>query len=489
MTATKTTDAVRLRHIVAVSAAAALFAVLAALVRLGWTPLEDVDTGVATWFNGLVAPNPDVVRALRAGSKAGSWGVMLWLVVLALVVLVSRRQYRLAAFLAVAATGAAILDHGVKALVGRLRPEVPSPVAYGQGSSFPSGHSLDSLVCYGALVLVFLPALSPRGRKILIGAVATLLAFIGLTRIMLGVHYLSDVIGAWCLGAAWLGILVYAFELHRSRHGQPVSEPLAEGLEPEAADAVSPTGDTPPGRGDGLLRVAAAVLVGLVLTFGVVVGFGALVKLGGDNLLGDTTIPRWFAAHRTPALDGFSFFWSQAGNTHAIMAVGLLSGALALGLIRRWRPVLFLVTLMFGELVLFLGAAAVLGRERPAVTQLDGKLPTSAYPSGHIAATICLYAAIALLVIPRTRAWWRWLTLVPAVLMPVLVMVSRFYRGMHHPTDALGSVLLAAAWVSVCYFVIRPNHDLAQGAQAGRGDDESDDEQPRADAERATVQA
>ncbi|GAA1757120.1 phosphatase PAP2 family protein [Luedemannella helvata] len=499
MTQPTSTDAARLRHIVAVSVAGLLFGLLALLVRVGWTPLENVDTSVAHWFNDLVAPNPDVVRALNAVTRLGSWGLMLWLVALAVIVLASRRQARLAAFLVVSAMGAAILDPGLKALIGRLRPEVPSPVAFGEGSSFPSGHTLNSFICYGALVLVFLPALSPRGRRVLIGAVATLLGLIGLTRVMLGVHYVSDVVGAWCVGVAWLGLTVFAFELYRSRHGQPVSEPLAEGLEPEAAADVSPTGDAPPGRGDGILRLAALVLVGLVLTFGLVVGWGELIKLGGDNLLGDRTIPQWFADHRTPGWDDVSFFWSQAGNTHAIMAVGLISGALALGLIRRWRPVLFLVTVMFGELALFLGASAILGRDRPAVTQLDGKLPTSAYPSGHIAATLCLYAALALLIIPRFRAWWRWLALVPAVLMPVLVMLSRFYRGMHHPTDAVGSLLLAAAWVGVCYLVIRPNHDVERGTgvgghltergEPGGADDERDDQQPRTHAEHATVQA
>jgi undecaprenyl-diphosphatase len=142
------------------------------------------------------------------------------------------------------------------------------------------------------------------------------------------------------------------------------------------------------------------------------------------------------------------------------MAVGLIAGAVALGLVRRWRPVVFLVVLMMGELTLFLATARIIGRDRPDVTQLDGTLPTSAYPSGHIAATTCLYAGLALLVLPRTRAWWRWLVLVPAIAMPVLVTASRLYRGMHHPTDALGGLILAAVWTAVAYIVIAPNREL-----------------------------
>ena len=87
-------------------------------------------------------------------------------------------------------------------------------------------------------------------------------------------------------------------------------------------------------------------------------------------------------------------------------------------------------------------------RPRPDVTQLDQHLPTSAYPSGHEAATCCLYIAIAILVIGHARGWWRWLFLVPAIAMPVLVALSRLYRGEHHPTDLLASLLFAALWLT-----------------------------------------
>jgi undecaprenyl-diphosphatase len=217
----------------------------------------------------------------------------------------------------------------------------------------------------------------------------------------------------------------------------------------------------------GALRAAAWLLVGWVFVLGAVVGLGELVLRGGTNPLGDSSIPRWLAAHRTPTLDGVSDFWSQAGNTHAIMAVGLVAGAIVLGLVRRWRPVVFLVVLMMGELGLFLVAARVIGRDRPDVAHLDGPLPTSAYPSGHVAATLCLYTGIFLLVLPRTTAWWRWLPLVPAVAMPALVAVSRMYRGMHHPTDILGSLVLAAGWTAVVYFAVQPDIDAAP---AGRSD-------------------
>jgi undecaprenyl-diphosphatase len=459
----------RLAATAAVAASAFAFGVLLLLVRLQWPPLESVDHGLAADLNRAVADNRVLVAVLRAVTTLGNPGIVTWAVVLGTLVLLVRRRYRLAGYLAVTGIGAAILDPALKLAVGRLRPVVADPIAYGRGNSFPSGHALGSSICYGALLLVFLPAVPRRARKPVVWAVAAVVAAIGITRIMLGVHYLSDVIGAWCLGVAWLGLTAYVFELWRRHTGDPVPAPLKEGLEPEAARDIKPVDPAaPPSRRSAVGRSAAATLVAWVLVFGAVTGLGELVvRYGGDNLLGDHTVPHYFAAHRAAGLNGVSLFWSDAGNTHAILAVGLVAGALALAFVRRWRPVVFLVVLMMGELLLFLASAAVVGRDRPDVPQMDTNLPTSSYPSGHLAATICLYAGIVLLVVPRTTAWWRWLTLVPLVVMPVLVTLARLYRGEHHPTDLLGSVLLAALWLTGTYLAIRPNADLTERVPAG----------------------
>jgi undecaprenyl-diphosphatase len=118
---------------------------------------------------------------------------------------------------------------------------------------------------------------------------------------------------------------------------------------------------------------------------------------------------------------------------------------------------------MFGELSLFLASARVVERPRPPVENLDGQMPTSSFPSGHIAATICLWTAMAIIVFVRTDRWWRWLFVAMAVLMPVGVATSRMYRGMHHPTDFMGAILLGALWIGLLYWVVRPNADVHQG--------------------------
>jgi undecaprenyl-diphosphatase len=419
-----------LAPLVTVTAAALLFAILLVGVRLNWAPLESVDHGAAAHLNSLVAGHPAVIEVVKAVTWLGSDGVLWTVIGVTAGVLAIRRRWRLASYLLITGAGALVLDPVLKTLVGRLRPVVAHPIAHGNGDSFPSGHSLGSIVCYGAVLLAFLPAVRGRWRPVFVTVIVTLVVLIGVSRTLLGVHYLSDVLGAWAIGIAWLGVTAIAFK-----------EPAVEAR---------------PAR--HYVRIAAGILVAWVLILGVITGIGELItKDGNGNVLGDRTIPHWFAAHRTPSLTHWSLIFTTLGATTAILVVAVVTCVAFLAVTRRWRPAIFVATVMFGELAAFLAAAAVVKRPRPDVTHLDQHLPTSAYPSGHEAATCCLYVAIAILVIGHARGWWRFLFLIPAIAMPVLVALSRMYRGEHHPTDVLASVLFAALWLTATTLLIKPN--------------------------------
>ncbi|WP_319460883.1 phosphatase PAP2 family protein [Micromonospora sp. RTP1Z1] len=442
------------------------FGVLLMLVRFKWGPLYHADREAAEWFNGLVAPHHALVTVLTAITDLGGRPVLIWLVGIPVLGLLIRRQSRLAVYLIITGVGGLILDPSLKALVGRLRPVVDVPITHAPGNSFPSGHALGSFVAYGALLLVFLPAMSPRWRKPAIAIVAVLVALIGLTRIALGVHFVSDVIAGWLLGAMWLGVTAYAFRLWRRERGRPVP-PITEGLEPEAGEELT----LAPAEEHMLEHPrssTAELLVGWVIVFGALYGFGMFVSYHAKNTFFgnlDTAVPRWFAERRTDQLTELSWWWSKFGDTHAILLVSLVFCPLVLAIWKRWRPVLFVVLALFGELSLFLASARLVQRPRPPVVNLDGHMPTSSFPSGHIAATICLWSAIAIIVFARTDRWWRWLLVAMAVIMPVGVATSRMYRGMHHPTDFMGAILLSALWIGLLYWVVRPNADVHQGNQ------------------------
>jgi undecaprenyl-diphosphatase len=201
-------------------------------------PLVRLDSRIANRLNGAVAPHPLLVDLLQGISWLGRPPVLYAVTALAVLHVARRRQRRLVWFLLVTPLGGGIVDTLVKAAVHRPRPVVDHPVATALGKSFPSGHAMSSLVTYGALVLVFLPVV-PRAARHAVLAVATLLVVaIGTSRLLLGVHFLSDVVGGWVLGLAWLVGAVAAFETWRRDEGRPVAEPLNEGVEPEAADAL-----------------------------------------------------------------------------------------------------------------------------------------------------------------------------------------------------------------------------------------------------------
>jgi undecaprenyl-diphosphatase len=254
---------------------------------------------------------------------------------------------------------------------------------------------------------------------------------------------------------------------------------VTEGLEPEARADLRPTEPETPAEPEATMhhdrarrygRIAAAVVVIWVLIVGAITGIGKLIMIthnGNGNLLGDHAIPHWFAAQRTATLNHWSLIASNLGATQDILIVSVATCVVFIAVTRHWRPVIFLAVVMLGELSAFLITADIVKRPRPDVPHLDSNLPTSAFPSGHMAATTCLYVGIAILVIGHARGWWRYLFLIPAIVMPVMIALARMYRGEHHPTDILASVLFAALWLTATTMLIKPNSGGVDRAARG----------------------
>jgi undecaprenyl-diphosphatase len=455
--------------LLAVAGAGALFTLLVVSVRRQWSGLFAVDQAVARWFNDVVSGHRFTVNVLRGVTEFGGRNMLTLVLVVATGYLLVRRQHRLAVYAIVTSLGALILDPMVKLLVERLRPVVDVPVATAPGPSFPSGHALGSLVSYGVLMLIFIPVVRRRHRTGLITATVAVVIAVGVTRIALGVHYLSDVLGGWALGVVWLGVTAVAFRHWRAETGRPRPS-LTGGLAPETAPQLRATADET-ARDPHRLRAAASLLIAAILVVGALSGIGVLVTaVLDDSALGrfDREAVAWFAAQRTPDLTGVMELLNIPGNTGPIITVTVGAGGLALAVFRSWRPVIFLWTAVVGEVVLFLTVSTVVARARPAVRPLQAEVPaTGSFPSGHVAGSLCLYIAIAVLVWHATAArTWRIVAVAAAVLLPVGVAAARLYRGVHHPLDVTGSMLLAAAWMTALWLILRPV--AARGRAPGR---------------------
>jgi membrane-associated phospholipid phosphatase len=181
--------------------------------------------GVRTDFGPQLRLDATVSEALYAGDARAvalndllqvltapglSW-VRLLVFLPVLVVLVRRRAWWTAAWVLTTVVLIGPLTTLLKEFFGRVRPPFEQGGARLESLSFPSGHSsgIATLVTV-ALVLAW-PLLVPRARRwsVLIGAVLVLL--VGLTRMWLGVHFLSDVLGGWALGVAWTLLTALAF--------------------------------------------------------------------------------------------------------------------------------------------------------------------------------------------------------------------------------------------------------------------------------------
>ncbi|GIF01210.1 phosphatase PAP2 family protein [Paractinoplanes rishiriensis] len=262
------------------------------------------------------------------------------------------------------------------------------------------------------------------------------------------------------LGIAWLGITAAAFRRWRIDTGH-AALPIGAGLTPEAAPDLTAATDHDTRRKFSWAHAVTGSMVAAVLIIGMLFGTGVLATaVLADTRLGqiDRAAVAWLAAHRSPVWTTVTDALNSLGDSRAIITVTLAATGLALAVYRHRRPVAFLWTVMAGEIAIFLVASTVVSRARPQVPTLQPDLPpTASFPSGHVAGVLCLYGAIALLVQrAATNRIWTVLAWTAAVLIPAGVAAARLYRGVHHPTDIAGSVLLAIAWLTAAWFFIRP---------------------------------
>lgn len=154
-----------------------------------------------------------------------------------------KHQQKLIAFLLTSTLGGSVINAAVKLAVDRPRPTFrdPAAITYQTGKSFPSGHSMSSTIAYGALLLIFLPLIASRHRKWAYLGATTLVLAIGMSRLGLGVHYVSDVLGGFTLGLAWLALSTAAFEVWREERGKRPIKPASLGVEPDAAPDLKPS--------------------------------------------------------------------------------------------------------------------------------------------------------------------------------------------------------------------------------------------------------
>ncbi len=178
-------------------------------------PLTQFDVALLDWLHSHATPTGYAI--FHAITVLGS---PVTLTVLALgggLLLAVRRQWIVLGGWVAAFAGGGLLDEVLKLVIQRPRPPYAGAFLQHYSWSFPSGHAMGSLIGYGMLAYVLVVLwIHPRGTQIsvLLGA-ALLIVAIGLSRLYLGVHYFSDVVGGYAAGLLWLSACISGLEVAR----------------------------------------------------------------------------------------------------------------------------------------------------------------------------------------------------------------------------------------------------------------------------------
>jgi undecaprenyl-diphosphatase len=150
-------------------------------------------------------------EAIRDVTALGSTTVLTAAVAGSVAYLAAARRFRLAALLFASAVGATAFNFALKAMIGRARPQLDGALVTTYSASFPSGHALLSMaIILSVGGVVAFAARRRRERATIFGFAALIGLMVGASRVLLGVHWPSDVLAGWLFGASWAGLTLWA---------------------------------------------------------------------------------------------------------------------------------------------------------------------------------------------------------------------------------------------------------------------------------------
>ncbi|NYE39468.1 phosphatase PAP2 family protein [Streptomyces fulvorobeus] len=199
----------------------ALAVVLVALVAASWSPLMSVDRTIADTLHRSAVTEPGLVHLNRVLTD---WVWDPWtmraLIAVTVLALWWRGARSLAAWVAVTSVLSALVQQGLKAAIGRDRPQWPDPVDSAHYAAFPSGHVMTTVVtCALMLWLLRLNGITPLWWRAALTAAVVSVVGVGFTRIYLGVHWMTDVVGGTLLGAAVATFAIVGYPVFQTRTG------------------------------------------------------------------------------------------------------------------------------------------------------------------------------------------------------------------------------------------------------------------------------
>lgn len=358
-----------------------------------------------------------------------------------------KRYWREFAMILIGSGGGGVLWYFLSAYFNRPRPPTQIDVIL-TDPSFPSGHALSSVVFYGFLAYLLVPKMPSRFWKWVIIILMTFITlFVGVSRVLLGGHFVTDVVAGYALGIAWAG-LVYTVVERLFPQRESVTTSIPESPAPD---------DTQGLRAPGWFK--RLPMIGLILILFGALSFGALgynLMAHGPLVQTDQTVYKDLivqAKTAPPRINELMIFGFFLGKQIVLVLVTILS-------------VYFLYKRYFRELAMLLISSAggsfvwnyfvsYFNRPRPAEQTGLAVTAVPSFPSGHAMSAIIFYGFLAYLLVPKmpTR-FWKWMVVLAAAVFILFDGFSRIYQGSHYLTDVLAGYALGLAWAALVYTVI-----------------------------------
>ncbi|WP_248965796.1 phosphatase PAP2 family protein [Sphaerisporangium perillae] len=201
-----------------------------------------------------------------------------------------------------------------------------------------------------------------------------------------------------------------------------------------------------------IARVLRLILLPLVVLAAVTLGVGWLIiKPFHAEVAGEVAVNQGLAQDRTPLFNTLTHYGSMLSDTPAIIVLTAVAALAFRFAFNRWRESIFIILSVWSQSAVFLLATVFIQRPRPTVRHLDPAPPTSSFPSGHTSAAVGFYCGMALVLTLHTHRhtvlkalWWT-----VGLAAPLIVGVSRLYRGMHHLTDVSWGLILGFVCLAV----------------------------------------
>ena len=420
-----------------------VFGALAYNVRTNTSLLQwDIATAKTLHAGAMNIP-PVLVEYVIFGFFVGREVIIIIGTILAIYFL-HKHFWRELAMILIGLGGGGLIWYFLSRYFDRPRPVTQIDVVL-TDPSFPSGHTISAVLCYGLLAYLLVPNMPSRFWKWFVVILAVLIiAFIGFSRLILGGHYVTDVVAGYAIGIAWAGLVYTLLERILPAGTVKVQE---SSLKRNTSEGLRTPGLFRRWPMVGFIMILLGSLSFAILGYNVLT-HGSLVQLD-VSLYKEILANAKAAPPRVNELMLFGFF---VGKEIIQVIVTLL--AIYFFYQRFWRELGMLLISSAGGSLVWRYFNVYFNRPRPP-EQLALVITNPSFPSGHTMSAIICYGFLAYLLVPKMPSlFWKW-TLVIATLVIILFSgFSRIFEGSHYLTDVLSGYALGIAWASLVYTLI-----------------------------------